>query len=112
MSEILPIGTVIKIKEYLLMIVGYKSIKGENAILHYYGVVPYPLGFLDDDSFNFILMDSSFDIVYRGYSSNESDKYIQNKSHLKETTNEVSLEMWNSIERRFIEMLEGGDINV
>lgn len=94
MKDILPIGTVIGIENRLLMIIGYDAQKVDETVIHYYGVVPYPLGFMDKESLLLFPMDRDFEVVKKGYDSDQFQKYIKDRKHFIETTSKITVTEW------------------
>lgn len=82
MDELLPIGTIFKVKEsdiVLFMLIGYYPRLQENDNMFDYLAVLYPYGIDGDESFYTINSDQIAEVVYEGYTDEDSEalrKYL------------------------------------
>lgn len=80
MEELLPIGTVVLLKEKTikLMITGVKQRNGDDPdrIYDYIGVI-FPIGFLGDESQFLFNSDQINDVIYKGYQDEEYEEFCQ-----------------------------------
>ena len=65
--KLLPLGTVIRVNEHNVCIIGYGSGKNEKITASGYLVVSYPLGFTNAEKIFFIPHDYDFTIISEGY---------------------------------------------
>ena len=65
--KLLSLGTIIKVNEIKVCIIGYTSVEKEGTSVMGYLVVPYPLGFVNIDNVFFIPIHMDFEIVAEGY---------------------------------------------
>lgn len=78
--KLLPLGTIIKVNEIKVCIIGYTSVQKEEASVVGYFVVPYPLGFVNIDKVLFIPAGMDFEIIAEGYDGAIlSTKEVENK---------------------------------
>ena len=75
--RILPIGSVIKVKDVKLMIVGHFSKDKETKVQYYYVTVPYPMGFVDKDKIIAVAINEDFEVVHQGYQTQRCEKYTE-----------------------------------
>lgn len=77
MDELLPIGTIIKTKDrdiVLFMLIGYYPQIQENEKIFDYLAVLYPYGIDNDESFYTINSEQITEVVYAGYTDEESEE--------------------------------------
>ena len=70
--SLLPLGSVIKIKNYKFCVIGYSSVDREQLVETGYLAVSYPLGFTSINKTVFIPKDANFDILSEGYKTEKS----------------------------------------
>lgn len=70
--KLLPLGTVIRVNEHNVCIIGYGSAKNEKATGDGYLVVSYPLGFTNINKTFFIPHNYDFEILAEGYKTEAS----------------------------------------
>ena len=81
-SELLPIGSIVLLKNAFkkLMIIGLMPIKhtdvGEDVAYDYMGV-PYPEGYIGQESAMLFMHESIEDVIFTGYSNNERMIFIE-----------------------------------
>ena len=92
MSKILPIGSVIKVENAKLMVVGHFSKEKDNKNKYYYMAVPYPIGYLSVDKTVYVACDcDDYEVLHEGYQSEKGKQYTEQLSKLSELTpNEVA----------------------
>lgn len=78
MKELLPIGTVITLKEGIkpLMIIGIMQ-TDENDVLHDYIAVLYPEGFLNAETFFLFNKDDISNVEFNGYINSDYEKHMK-----------------------------------
>jgi len=78
MNEILPIGTVIKLKNiekpYMIISLKTKNLEGKDFL---YAAVPFPLGYLGIVNKKCFNNSEIEEIYFLGYLNNESRKYLK-----------------------------------
>ena len=74
---VLSIGSIIKVNNYKLCIVGYTT--AENSIEEKSGylVVSYPVGFTKLEKVFFIPFESEFDVIAEGYKTKDTEKFME-----------------------------------
>ena len=70
--KLLPLGTIIRVNEHNVCIIGYGSGKNEKVTGDGYLVVSYPLGFTNIDKTFFIPHNYDFEIIAEGYKTEAS----------------------------------------
>ncbi len=83
---ILPIGSVIKVKEVKLMVTGHFSKEKETKNQYYYVCVPYPIGFVDQERVIALSIDEPIEVLHEGYQTERSEKYIKGITAISELT--------------------------
>lgn len=111
MSELLPIGSIIKVDKILFMIIGYKTERCPESFENYYGIVKFPLGFISKESLGLISIKREFEVIYKGYVSEEGEKYIKNKEYIINAIDEMGFDNWNRKEKEIISYLERQNSN-
>lgn len=110
--ELYPIGTIVKIKEHYMIILGYKELMEKEKFKLCYLISIYPLGVQKKEDIRLVEMDKVEDVVFWGYTENESYKqYIKEKKELydsleKTTPNEVK-EVLFQMEKNMKKIMEG-----
>ena len=86
-NNIVPIGSIVEIKESKYCVMGYGSInKDGKEIYGYYGVIP-PVGFMNLENVAFIPYANVTNVLFTGYSTESSDiaaKFIEKSNELSE----------------------------
>ena len=84
------IGSVIDIHGGKFVICGYRPFDNAGMVGMGYLVVPYPLGFVDVDSFSVVAADTYYPVVHEGYCNKDSEDYDhlleQVRTYGRETT--------------------------
>lgn len=78
MKDLLPVGSVVLLRgaSKRLMIIGILQIKQSEGRMFDYLAVPYPEGYLGEDS-NFLFNHEDInDVVFRGYENPDHENYI------------------------------------
>lgn len=88
--NLLPLGTVIQIRDRKALIIGYSSVTKENTSVTGYFIVSYPLGFTNIDKVVFIPHDTSFNVLAEGYSSPASERLLHTLSRTLEAAASIS----------------------
>ena len=92
-SELLPVGSVVLLKNALkkLMIIGLMPIKhqesGEDLAYDYMGV-PYPEGYIAQESAMLFNHDSINEIIFTGYSDDDRKIFVEAIQKLVDKTDE------------------------
>lgn len=74
--RLLPLGTIIKVNEIKVCIIGYTSAEKDAAAVCGYFVVPYPLGFININKVFFIPQNMNFEIIAEGYKTKASEQIL------------------------------------
>lgn len=110
-NSIVPIGSIVEIKESKYCVMGYGSInKDGKEIYGYYGVIP-PVGFMNLENVAFIPYANVTNVLFTGYSTEASDmgvKFIEKSNELSEKyTTEQLLEFRARVSEIIRENKEG-----
>ena len=75
--KLLPLGTIIKVNEHKLCILGYTTAEKENASVAGYFVASYPLGYINVDKMFFIpRYQEDLEVIAEGYRTADSGKAL------------------------------------
>lgn len=74
--KLLPLGSVITVKNRKISIIGYGSVDKDETSTSGYFVVPYPIGFTNIEKVFFIPHNTEFEVVAEGYKTDPSDKVL------------------------------------
>lgn len=74
--KLLPIGSVIRIQEHKLCIIGYTSMSKEDKTCCGYYAVPYPVGYINVEKTLFIPLTTNFEVLAYGYQTEVSGKAV------------------------------------
>ena len=74
--KLLPIGTVIKVNNHKVCIIGYGSVDTEERSICGYFVVLYPVGFTGIEKVLFVPHYKDFEVVAEGYKTGISAKVL------------------------------------
>ena len=74
--KLLPIGSIIRIKEQKLCIIGYTSISKEDKTHCGYYAVPYPIGYINVEKTLFVPLAVNVEVLAYGYQTEASEKSI------------------------------------
>ena len=93
-SELLPLGSVVILHNAVkkIVIIGYMPIKrntnGEETIYDYVGV-PYPEGYMTQESLLLFCHDKIDTVIFDGYANEERSLFVNMIRKLVDKTNEV-----------------------
>lgn len=83
--QLLPIGSIIKIDDIDLMIVGYRYYQSSEFVF-FYLVSVYPIGFNGDEkSLSLIPLNKHYEVISKGYTDSSVERYLEAKKDLYET---------------------------
>ena len=74
--KLLPLGSVLRIKDKKVCIIGYTSVEEEATSIMGYVVVSYPLGFINIDKTFFIPLNLEYEILAEGYITKPYEKLL------------------------------------
>lgn len=74
--KLLPLGSVITVKDRKVSIIGYASVDKDETSTAGYFVVPYPIGFTNIDKVFFIPHTTQFQVVSEGYKTEPSEQVL------------------------------------
>ena len=74
--KLLPIGTVIKVNNHKVCIIGYGSVDTEERSICGYFVVLYPVGFTSIEKVLFVPYYTDFEVVVEGYKTDISARAL------------------------------------
>ena len=87
-EKTLPVGSVVKMKEYMALIVGVVIKETENNdLVKMYKIVPYPSGYNDGSSVRLIEA-SKVQAVFEGYQSEFAEPYLKYVSRIEAAVKE------------------------
>lgn len=95
--EILPIGSIVRSGEEILIILGYSAYPGEEKLQSGYLVSKYPRGFAGIKSVGFLSYDKAKEVVFYGY---KTDKQLEFGERMKELSNimdKIETKKWESV---------------
>lgn len=80
MEKVLPVGTIIDIKDNKFLIIGYSS----NDLNNEFGylIVKYPLGYTKKEQILFLSENTPITVVYYGFNCTEYDEYLTAQKEL------------------------------
>ena len=108
MEKLLPIGTAVEINNNKCIIVGYDDVEENDVYVHSYVVIPYPLGYVDEDSFRYVPVDAEMNELKKGYETEVFDIYEQTRRSLFDSTTGLTVSEWTKIKEETVELLEEG----
>lgn len=74
--KLLPLGSVITVKDRKVSIIGYASVDKDDISTAGYFVVPYPIGFTNIEKVFFIPHNTEFEVVAEGYKTDPSSQVL------------------------------------
>ena len=74
--RLLPLGTIMKVNEIKVCIIGYSSVETDETSVLGYFVVPYPLGFININKVFFIPQNKKCEILAEGYKMKSSEQIL------------------------------------
>ena len=89
--KLLPLGTVMKVNNHKVCIIGYSSVEKESTKAGYL-VVSYPVGFTHIDKVFFIPQDLECTVLAEGYKTGASEKVLDTISKSLEAVKDVPTE--------------------
>lgn len=103
--KLLPIGSVISIKNIKMIIIGY-NITPVSKIRIDYIVALYPLGITDEKSIALISVERNFKIISEGYKSKEFSCFINEKNSQFTTLKDVDVEQLRNFLNKIEEVIK------
>ena len=103
--KLLPLGTVIKIKNCKACIIGYSTTMRESKTICGYFLVSYPIGFTNIDKAVFVPADEQFEVLAEGYSTMISSKVLDMIADGIESLKDVSREDLIRFNQRYKEIM-------
>ena len=94
LKDLLPAGSVVLLKDAVkkIIVMGIMPIKqlesGETIIYDYMGV-PYPEGFIGDQSILLFMHDQIQEVCFEGFKNEERDFFIETIQQISDKTQEV-----------------------
>ena len=89
MANLAPIGSIVRVKDVLLVVVGHRMARDEQAIGLCYVLVPYPLGFVSAANLSLMPVRLVDEVVCAGYVTDEGTKYLEELSDVAESAEGV-----------------------
>lgn len=103
----LPIGSVIKVEDKQMMVVGYTVMRTENRPVIGYVVVPHPTGYMGKADVHYV-ENSKVEIIQQGYISEASDFFCECQNILDKGLRKMSQD---AIEKLYKQLDEGENTN-
>lgn len=91
-QEIYPIGSVIKVENTKVMIIGIHLYAREDKMVLDYSVVPYPLGCMSENSVGLLSTRTKLELVSKGYENEITKRILQRYQNIDDMIDEISLE--------------------
>ena len=88
-AEFAPIGSVVRIKDVRLVVIGHRMARDGESIGMCYLLVPYPLGFVDASSLSLTPASKIDEVVSRGYETDEGNEYLTGLQGMAESAKGV-----------------------
>lgn len=112
--ELYPIGTIVKIKEHNMIILGYKELVEEECFKLCYVIGIYPLGVRKKADIRLVEMNKVGEVVFWGYTENESYKqYVIEKKELydslEKTTPDEVKKVLSEMKKNLEKVMKGED---
>lgn len=82
--RILPIGSVIKVDNVKVMVVGHFSKEEGDKNQYYYTALPYPIGYVDKDRILTVKVEAEMEVLHEGYQTQGCEKYTEQLSKVSE----------------------------
>ena len=86
------VGSVIAIQDNKFMVCGYRPIEQDGAVGMGYLLLPYPLGFMDADSFSLVSGDTDYPTVFEGFRNEEAEQYDAGLELVRKAGRSVTME--------------------
>lgn len=82
MPKLAPIGSIVRVQDVLLVVVGHRMARDENNVGMCYMLVPYPLGFVTVSSLSLTPVSKIDEVVEEGLHTSEGDEYLASMEEL------------------------------
>ena len=105
--KIEPIGSVIKLSEYLFFVAGYQPVENAGRVGLDYILLPYPLGFMHPEDYSICPVDGVGEVLSEGYLDNLGEKYLEDLEMFVEKCEEVNYQEFVQFLTRMGETLQG-----
>ena len=111
MLQILPIGSVVKVQNYKLCLLGARMVEWEGKYVLAYSAVKHPRGFAGKESMGLIPASAIEEVLYHGYEEQNGKKYREDLerlfSSMKDQSKEEILKMYSPENmKKYMEQLE------
>lgn len=74
--KILPLGSVIGIQKKKFIISGYRPIENSGNVAAGYMILPYPLGYINQNSIFICPVSSVEEVFFEGYQNERSERFL------------------------------------
>ena len=99
--KLLPLGSIIKVNNHNVCIIGYGSVDKDSVSTSGHFVVLYPIGFTSIDKTFFVPHNEEFELISEGYKTAPSEKVLETLSKSLEMVENVSYEELLKINKAF-----------
>lgn len=79
----LPLGSVIKIKERKYVIAGYRPMEKDGAVAVGYLLLPYPLGYLNKNGLFLCPAAQVEEVLFEGYQNERAGRFLESVQKLE-----------------------------
>lgn len=86
------VGSVIDVQGGKFVVCGFRPFENDGTVGMGYLVVPYPLGFVNVDSFSLVSSDADYPVVHEGYRNKDAESYDNTLELARGYGRETSLE--------------------
>ncbi|MBQ4528365.1 MAG: DUF4176 domain-containing protein [Clostridia bacterium] len=108
MTGYLPVGSVIRVDDTKLIILGNTTAPEDGKLTDFYLVAKYPLGYMGSKSVSAIKVDDDYKVEFEGYSFAEADKYLAAKRKFNNSLKTISVEDARKVVENLNALVKGG----
>lgn len=98
----LPVGSIVELSGLRLCVVGYASKEDEKNSDKGYFVVPFPLGFLSLKEIKYISIKDIDNVVFKGYSTQNSEDYISCANKVADLAEKADVETVKEVAKTLV----------
>lgn len=95
MSTYLPVGSIIKIRDVVAVVIGYDTQNIDGVLYDGYSIVKHPIGYIGSESVAFLSTNAEFNVIHIGFSTDEYTDYLQAQKNLFEVLQPLGEEKMN-----------------
>ena len=104
----LEIGSVIRVNDVELIVLGYHIAETDTAYQFYYMVGLFPTGYMPgrEKSIGYLAVEHSYELLFRGYSDAYSEAHLQRMSRRYDSLKDMDPRVMQAIIQKAIEKME------